>query len=662
MPTISEITFLHEIFETIPDERKYINPVEYVESVRRLTSDLTSKPGWFDYDYVPYCKEIVNHMSPESPVRKIVFMKPSQIGATTAILESAIAYNIGCAPSSVMYVSADKELVETGMEVKVERMLDTCGLREKIFAQTGAIGNRNTGDTKNRKQYPGGFLHAIGARNPGKLRAMSYQWILLDEVDGFPEKLGNEGSPVSLAEKRSKGFPTKRKILYLSTPTIMQTSHIYNLFMRGDRRYWNIPCPRCGENIIMKWHIKPEETKHGKAAGIIFEIEGPDEILIPESVHYRCQNCGGEILEKEKETFLSEGKWIPTARAQERHYVSYSMESVYAPANNWSWIDIAYEFLKAWNVGKGKVKDLNEYRTFRNQEEGLPFEEQGEALKIEVVLRNRRATYTRNQINNTDAIKETGSPILQLTCAVDVQKSNELIYHVIGWCKDAISYTVEFSSFAANDVKDFNDSCWRKLEDLIENKKWVSNDHKEYSIGLTVIDAAWGESTDTVYQFCRQYGRGVHPTFGRKTLKPYDLTWQAASKAVLERSGCQAFLINTYKLKDRISRVLNANWYTGEKQPMFYMNFPADLHDDFFQQFTAEHKVPKIDPVTKKFLYMDWVQIQGRANHALDTSVYSYAAIEMIADYVCTQELGLKSLSWPHYWQFMQKKHGQKRT
>ena len=98
------------------------------------------------------------------------------------------------------------------------------------------------------------------------------------------------------------------------------------------------------------------------------------------------------------------------------------MESVYAPANNWSWIDIAYEFLKAWNVGKGKVKDLNEYRTFRNQEEGLPFEEQGEALKIEVVLRNRRATYTRNQINNTDAIKETGSPILQLTCAVDVQK------------------------------------------------------------------------------------------------------------------------------------------------------------------------------------------------------------------------------------------------
>ena len=650
MPTIDEIKFLRSEILSIANTRNYAEPSEYIESVRYLPPELSPKPGYYDYSYTPYLEEIINHLSPMSPMRKIAFMKPAQIGATVGILEAAIAYFIGCAPTSILYISADKELVKKGMKVKVEQMLDSCGLREKIFAQNKRGANRATGDTATEKEFPGGFLHAIGAQAAAALRAMSYKVILMDELDGFPDQVGKEGDPVSLAENRSNAFAAKRKILYLSTPGVMQLSKIEPLYEIGDKRHWNVPCQRCGGMIVMQWHIA--KGHEGKPAGIIFEVQGDKQILIPKSVRYRCQLCGGEIWEKEKDVYLSEGVWIPTAKTQEEGLTSYWLDAVYSPYGMYSWTNMTYDWLKCWNVEKGKVKNNAKYRSFRNTKQGLSYEERGESVSYDRVISHRRQ-YARNHINNKMAMAETGSSVLLLTCAVDVQKaSNELLVDIKAWAHGGRSYTLDFRSLpAAGNVNVITDKCWKELEKIIEQEIWVADDNKQYKLSITVIDSGW--ATDTVYAFCKQYRSGVYAIKGEQYL-PGGLNYRQMSKETRERTGLEnAYTLNTTALKRAVSRSLKSDWTTGELQPEFYMNFPEDLRDDYFMMFTAEYLAEKRDKKTNQFKGFEWRSVQGRPNHAFDTAGYSLAALEMIAEYHCRAVLGLQSLVWSEYWKSM---------
>ena len=652
LPSLDEILFLREQFAGIKNSQEYQLPSEYMESVRYLPKELTPKPGFYDYDYTPYLREIVNRLSPDDPSRKIIFQKPAQVGATVGILEAAIGYYIGCAPTSILYISADKELVEKAVETKVEQMLESCGLRDKIFAQHKGYNSRATGNTKSEKQFPGGFMHAVGAQSGGKLRAMSYKVILMDELDGFPDEVGKEGSPVSLAENRSNAFASKRKILYLSTPVLLQTSFIHPLYLRGDQNNFFVKCPRCGELIVMQWRVK---GKDGNFAGIMYEHN--DGILIPESVHYKCQNCGKPIDEEKKSKFMSTGRWIPTAQTKEMGLVSYWMDVIYSPPGMYSWINTVYDWFKAWDVKNNRVLDLKEYRSFRNTKQGKCFEEMGQALLIDKVLIHRRPIYSRNQIKNKIFAEETGSGVFKITCAVDVQKTpgkGELLVDIKAWCHNAISYTLDFRHLTAmEDVTDFNDKCWRDLENIIENEIWTADDGRQYRVSISCIDAGWGESTDTVYQFCRQYSQNVFALFGANNLKD-GITLTPASKNTLQKAGCAVYRINTTKVKDRVSRMLNAVWYSGTLQPMFYLNFPDDLKEDYFMQFTAESKNPVYDKKTNKFIGFIWKLTQGRANHAMDLAGYHYSAIELIAETTCIEELGLDSLQWPQYWDHLQ--------
>jgi phage terminase large subunit GpA-like protein len=649
----SDVEYINKMDNEIVSSREIINPSDYIESVRYLPPELTANPGYFEYSYTPYLKEIVDHLSPMSDTRKIAFMKPAQIGATAGILESAIAYYIGCHPTSIMYVSADKELVETGMEVKVDRMLDSCGLRDKISSQTNTANNKRTGDTKNKKEFPGGFLHAVGARNPGKLRQMSYQVILFDEMDGFPEKLGNEGSPVTLAENRTKAYANKKKILYLSTPTTLQQSKIYPLYLKGDQRNWNVTCPRCGKKIVMEWHIVNENDE---SFGLQYEVD-EDGILIVDSVHYKCQECSGKIIEIEKPELLEGGEWMPTAKPRERGFVSYWMDAIYSPLGMYSWVDYVYSWLDCYDFERKKIKDMEKYKTFRNTNQGKTFEQRGESLSFERVISFRRYNYNKNEIINKNAIKETGSKILFITCAVDVQKES-LIVDIKAWSHRGITYTLDFRDIKSKDPRDINDSAWRELENIIEHEKWVSDDSIEYQINATVIDSKWGESTETVYTFCRQYISGVYPIqgqsikSGRGGFSYKGQVFKPFSEATIEKAGCLGYLINVDQLKDHVSRVLSSSWDEGELQSDWFPNFPSELRDDVFRQFTAEYKAKVVDKATGQFRGFQWKLLKGRDNHALDTFVYNRAILEIIASTECKQILGLKSINWSEWWAY----------
>lgn len=641
----SDINFLISCFDGLTSERIYQLPSEYIESVRYLPKELTPKPGFYDYDFTPPLREIVDCFSPLSPVREVVFMKGLQIGATTGILEAALAYHIGSVPTPQLYVSADKELVTIGMKTKVERMLDNCGLREKIMSQSDLGNKRKTGDTQTEKEYPGGFLHAIGARNPGKLRSMSYPVILFDELDGFPDRLGDEGDPVDLARNRSVAFSRKRKLLYISTPLIMQTSKIYKLFLQGDQRYFNVPCKHCGEMITLEWHMNESQTKTGLKAGIIFDYLESGNI-IPESVHYKTQCCGKKIYDHDKSIFLKQGSWIPTAEPYYDGIRSYHENTLYSPPGFYSWTDMVYDWSKCWDIVKNRMKDVEKYKEFRNTKQGLPYEERGESPRYERVIAHRR-NYPANKIINKMTIEETGSPVLLLTASCDVQKE-KIFCHITAWCKNGVNYTLDFRQLEGNTELITNEP-WRKLEQIIENEIWVSDDKKQYRIRATFIDA--GFNTESVYNFCSQYSTGVFPSFGRDYLQD-GVTYRLAAKSTLEKAGCLCFHINTTKIKDRIAASFRRDWNTGEYQPEWHPNFPDDFRDDLFRHYEAEYKSAKIDKKTNKILGYVWVNTPGADNHLFDTTTYNHCVLEMIADNICKNELQLEALSWNDFWNY----------
>lgn len=644
----SDTTFLRDFLSGITISRDYLLPSDYSEETRYLPKELTPFPGYYDYNRTPYLKEIVNNFSPLSPIREVALMKPAQWGATTGILEAIIAYFMGSCPRPQLYISADKELVTKGMEVKVDRLIDNSGLRELIKPQT-AVKTRKTGDTKTEKDYPGGFLHAIGARVGAKLRSMSYPVLLFDEVDGMPDTIKGEGETLGIALNRTLiPYEDTAKILYLSTPTILQTSKIYKLYMKGDQRQYFVPCINCGEMIVLFWHLNETQTKTGLRAGIIFETLESGK-LIMESVRYKCQNCGKEMENHHKAVFLPEGEWRPTAEAQKDRFRSYQGNALYSPVGMFSWQGMVEAWLECWDIHRDRIKDIDKYREFRNTKQGLPFEERGEAPRYERIIMHRRQ-YAANQILNKQAVEETGSPILFMNCSVDVHNNN-LRVDIKGFCEGGRNYTIDYREIEG-DTSNVNHEPWKKLEDIIENETWTADDGKLYRIRVTMIDA--GHYPDVVYQFCSQYSSGVFPILGRDWLKD-GVTFSEASRKTIDKAGTLVLHINTNKIKDKIAQSFRLDWNTGEMQPEWYCNFPETLRDDYFKEFEAEYKAEKRDKTTGQFKGIFWVAEYGKDNHAFDNFVYILAGLEFVAETICMDKedgLGLDALNWSEFWNY----------
>ena len=356
-----DAAFLAAVLEGLTVERVRKKVSEWAEEKRYLPPELTAKPGKWDNSYTPYLTEIMDCLSPSHPARKVAVEKGAQIGATTGILENFIGYTIDHDPSGMIYVSADKELTKMGMELKVDRMLHHSGLKDLLGAPDGK--SKRSGDTATMKEFPGGFLLAVGARNPGKLRSTPAKKAVLDELDGMPLILGGvgqeEGNPITIIEKRTDSYEATRKILYLSTPLKLQTSLIHPLFLAGDQRYFFIPCRHCGGMQHLEWH---GVTEAGLEYGFVFDLDDFGN-LVEESVGYSCRQCEAIFYNHDKSWFLPRGKWRPTSVPNEKGLVSFHLPSFYSPPGMYPWKGTCYKWLKAWDVGNDRMRDVAHLET-----------------------------------------------------------------------------------------------------------------------------------------------------------------------------------------------------------------------------------------------------------------------------------------------------------
>ena len=551
---------------------------EWADANRKLSQRSSAEPGAYRTDRTPYLREIMDSLSARSPVEEVVVMKSAQIGATEAG-NNWLGYVVDHAPGPMLAVQPTTEAAKRFSKMRLASMIKDCpSLREKIRDAR----SRDSGNTTQMKEFPGGVMVITGANSAVGLRSMPVRYLFLDEIDAYPGDVDNEGDPLDLAEKRTATF-RNRKIFKISTPIIKGSSKIEAAYLRGDQRGFYVPCPLCDYLQVLHWGFGDDAL-----GGLVWPAGKPEQ------AQYRCESCSGVFAEHTKTDFLRGGEWKPRATSDPR-IRSYHISALYSP---YGWPDAAWPVLaKRW---VDEHKDPAKLKVFFNLQLGLPWEDR-HAIKVDAdVLMNRREVY--------EADVPTG--VALLTAGVDVQ-DKRLECEVVGWGIEEESWSIAHYVIPGDTSKP---EPWQALDQILKSE-FVNEVGVKFGIRATCVDT--GYHTEIAAAFCApRFQRKVWAIRGRAS-QPQ--VWPRRP-TVSKYHRAPLFNLGVDPAKDIIySRLAVQNSGPG------YSHFPIDRDKEYFSQMTAEvciandKNVPSTRAWKKK--------VAGSRNEALDIRVYAYGAL-----------------------------------
>jgi len=551
---------------------------EWADKYRILPSKGSAEPGRYRTARAPFLKEIMDSLSPSSPVQKVVFMKSSQVGGTELGL-NWLGFIVAACPSPMMIIQPTIELAERFSKQRVQPMIDETPELRSLIAPARS---RDSGNSILIKEFTGGVLIMSGSNSPASLRSMPIRFLFADEASAYE---GNaEGDPISLAEKRTQTF-ARRKIFLNSTPTSKDSCRIEAEFNLTDQRRFYVPCPECG-------HMQYLQFKNLKWVDDNYK-----------DVKYECENCKELIPEHRKTKMLANGVWRPTAHSDDKTIVGYHINSLYSPLGWCSWNEIVKEFLKA----KGSPEKL---RSWVNSILGETFEEEFSAKVGAEGLRARVETWDPTVLPKG---------VLVLTVGVDVQDNR---FAVSTW-----GYGVDDQSWLVDHVEIFGDpsqgDIWKTLTTVIE-RKYKSEKGFSIQVSCAAIDSG-GHFTHEAYQYVRsmknhavkvmavkgQSQKGK-PAIGKPS--KMDINFRGNTL----KAGVDLYPVGTDTIKALIYGRLKHN-----DVGVGYIHFNANVTDEYFKQLTSEKQITRY---VRGFPVREWVA-NGR-NEALDCAVYAFAAFQ----------------------------------
>lgn len=645
------------------------DPATWSEAHRILSTDVSSFPGKYSYERTPYLKEIINHLSLESPARIIAVMKGAQIGFSTGVIENGIGWIISEMPAPVLLTSGDKDLSKEMMEKRIDQMIDSCGLRHMIRPNAMRKRNQRTGDTSQSKEFYGGFLIADGTNNANKFKQRSFQYGFIDDFESAPVADKKAGNTTSLIEQRFAAYFSKMKLFYISTPEIKQSSNIEPVYLLGDQRKYYMPCPKCGSFIDLQWKTVVERSKD--LAGISFKLNTRGR-LIEKSIGYICQHCGQWFSESHKFDMLQNGQWIPTAEPSENGYFSYHISALYSPPGMYNWIHYVREFLKCYPSGLTNIADIEKLKTFVNVVLGQTFEIRGKAPKIKQLQKNTRK-YQIGTVPNELSKKDGNGEIVLLTCACDLngkQDDARLDYEILAWTETGANYSIDAGSIGTfqrgKDDEKREKFTYRNNEPMnvwdifineVLQKKYPSDDGKgNFQILICGIDT--GFFTTFAYAFIDFMNDFTIPILtcglkgeGEKARK-LDADTPIYKKS---RERNNLYVLEVNQIKDDLSEKMQLIWKesTGYTQPPGFMNYPIPADNKYttatyFEHYEGEHQVEETTS-DGRIIGKKWVKRHSSVNnHFWDCRIYNIALKDILVDELLKQA-GIKYGGWQDF-------------
>lgn len=557
---------------------------EWSDRYRMLDSKAAAEPGPYRTSRTPYWKQVMDDLSVTSQIQKVIVKKSAQIGATE-IGNNWLGYIIDSAPGPTLAVQPTDEMVKRNSKMRIAPMIEASPrLREKIKPSR----SKDSGNTINQKEFPGGVLVMTGANSAVGLRSMPARYIMLDEVDGYPMDVDGEGSPISLAEKRAQTF-SNRKIFELSTPTVEGSSVIDIDFSTTDQNYYHVPCPYCaGMQKLQFERLKWEPGKY-------------DNVL------YHCEHCNEGIAERFKTKMLADGYWIPEKpQNADPKKKGYHINALYSPFGWKAWAEIAQE----WDDAQGDDPKL---KTFTNTVLGECWKEKTDAPEWET-LYERAEDYKLNK-----PFKE----VVFLTAGADIQ-ADRIEVEIVGWMIGKKSQQIDYRVLIGDTSKG---EVWEELGKIV-NENWEREDGALLPIRLMAVDS--GYNTSEVYKFTKKYTTTkVIPIKGSESL---DMLFSPPRAVDTTKHGKKigrqkVWHIGVSYIKSELYGFLrqNKDHETGLVPDGFCYLPKREPH--YFRGITAE--AVQMERNKRGYIKHIWVKKYAR-NEPLDCRVYARAAAAVI--------------------------------
>jgi len=576
---------------------------EWAERHRKLSTRSAAEPGPYRVSRTPYIREIMDCLSVTSPVQRVVFKKPSQIGGTETG-NCWLGYIIHHAPGPVMAVQPTVELAKRFSKQRIDPLIaDSPVLSERVSPAR----ERDSGNTMLMKEFPGGCLVITGANSAVGLRSMPARFEFMDEVDAYPPDVDGEGDPISLAEARSETFGFRAKALLTSTPLMKGTSVISAEYERSDQRKYFVPCPHCtGEQVLEFKQLRYERRP------IVDKASGEETIAI-ENCFYECAICQGHIEEHHKTEMLARGKWHATSESADPHTRGYHINGLYSPVGWLSWEKIAW-------IWENKARKSAEARkVFTNTILAEEWEEEADAIP------DWRRLYDRREDWPHATVPERG---LFLTAGVDVQ-ANRIEADVWAWGRHLESWLVEHLVFDGDTSRP---EVWTLLTEFL-SRTWPHASGKRIALRRVAIDT--GAFTRELYAWVRQQDRRlVLAVKGAQTERsvpvagPTYIDITEGGRKI--KRGVTLWIVSggffkneTYKFL-RLTKPTDEELAEGARFPQGYLHLSTAAGDEWCKQLVAEQQV--IVRARNGFaLRTEWRPLRPR-NEALDCRVYARAA------------------------------------
>jgi phage terminase large subunit GpA-like protein len=564
---------------------------EWADAYRLLPQKSSAEPGPWRTDRTPYLREIMDSLSATSDVEEVVLMKGAQLGGSEVLL-NALGYIIDHAPGPAMLVQPTVDLAKRFSRQRVEPLVTAT---PRLVGKVAAGKTRDARGSMLSKEFMGGLLVITGANSAVGLRSMPARWLLLDEVDGYPVDVDDEGAPIDLAEARQRTF-ARRKTMKVSTPTLAGISVIEHAYEASDRRLYYVPCPKCGAMQPLVFQ-RLTWTKLG---------------LPPAKAVYLCRACEEPIADHQKTEMLARGEWRPERPDGDPRVRGYHLSALYSPVGWLSWGQIAEQFIKV-------KKNPQKLRVFTNTVLAETWKERGEAPEWER-LYQRRETYGLGTVPRGAVF---------ITAGADVQK-DRIVVEVVAWGRGKVSWSIDYAVLPG-DTADLASEPWRDLAAALE-RTFPHEDGTQLPIRMLAVDSGW--NTQTVYSWCRKYpmsrviaikgqeGSGGGVIVG--TPSPVDITMRGRRP------------VYGYKVWPVWGGVAKSELYgwlrldppeDGADCAPGFCRFPQ-YDAEYFKQLTAEHLVSHKN--RRGFVRLEWELIPGRENHVLDARVYARAAAAVV--------------------------------
>lgn len=613
------VKWLTKKINEIPEYNVFETVSEWAVRKRVIGKGLTANPGPFDWYLTPYLREIADCMSDSSPVLEVYVIKATQVGFTVGVMENHMGYCIEYGLGPLLYISGDQAMAEEQFEKRIDEMIHNAGLQGKIKANIQKRTGKSTGDRMDSKSYGGTFMRAVGPNSESKLRSFPSRFLHEDEIDVYPQRIakgGNDtGDTLKKAERRTDSYGNLKKIMGGSTPKNEGSSRIVRKVEEGDKRFYNITCPKCGMQQPLIWSgLKWEKTPDGKP-DIQYKIINGVEIISKDPTYYQCANdeCKHRIKDNEKLEILQEkgyggtAEWIPTKKPDRPFVRSYHIPGWYGFR---SWLEIALE----WEQIKDDPFLLPD---FVNDVMGETWKESDHKPDEHQLLELSQEFehWPRGHI-----VKD----ILLLTLACDVQK-DRLEAGLIGWGRNKQGYMIDYWTFEGNPAEVEN-KCWKQLAEKI-GAKYTREDGQEMGVMIAFIDSQY--LSDTVDLFCAGFPysensiAGVFPVQSRETLDKLVKTFQSNIKTPVVG-------IHDQEIKRALYNVLRKRPQGPGMFPGYYLHFSYEYGPEFYKQLTAEEIVPiKIKGVQKGIKILNTKQ---RRNEVLDIVKMGMASLQYCMD------------------------------